>query len=609
MDLYKKVSIMLAHLNKESGGQSFGDSLRGLLWQVAEVDERAVLSIVQKLGVSEILATILYNRDIKTAGEADLFLSPKLKSYMPNPFALLDMEKAASRIADAVINKEKIAVFGDYDVDGATSTALLKRFFRDLGLDAEIYIPNRVLEGYGPSAEAFQKLKDNGNTLVITVDCGTVSFEPIEYARSIGLDIIILDHHLSLDSLPNANAVVNPNRFDETFEYKYLAAVGVAFFTTIAVRSKLRDAGYFKDKEEVNLMKYLDLVALGTVCDVMNLKGINRAFVAQGLKLINNRNNVGLAVLGDVAKLDSAVQSYHLGFIIGPRINAGGRVGEGLLGSQLLSTEDPNEALEISLKLERLNDERRSIEAITLEEAINKIESNGLHNKPIIMVSGENWHQGILGIIASRLKEKYGKPSAVISLVDGIGKGSARSITGIDMGTLLANAKISGLLLQGGGHAMAGGFSVEQPKLEKFYEVICEQLKNTDDIVERAKRVKIDAVLNLSAVNGDLVKAVSGAAPFGSGNPQPKFAITKVVIVDVRIVGKTHIMFIVADKKTDSKIATTVKCIMFKALETDIGNFLLKGIGKTVSVVGTIQVHHLDDSRADFIVEDVAIST
>ncbi len=599
--------FMLANSNRVCSSQNFGESVRGLTWQVAEVDERIILSIVQKLEIPEILATILYNRGVKDAEQAGLFLDPKLRSYMPDPFGLLDMDKAASRIAKAIIDGEKIAVFGDYDVDGATSTALLKRFFRDLGVDAEIYIPNRILEGYGPSDAAFQKLKDNGNTLVITVDCGTVSFDPIDYARSIGLDIVILDHHLSLDRLPKANAIVNPNRFDETFSYKSLAAVGVAFLASVAVRSRLRELGYFDGKIEPDLMQYLDLVALGTVCDVMQLNGINRAFVAQGLKLINKRTNVGIAALSDIAKLDSCVQSYHLGFVIGPRINAGGRVGEGILGSCLLSTEDPNEASEISLKLERLNEERRAIESVILEQAISQIEDCKLYEKPVIMVCGRDWHQGILGIIASRLKERYGKPSAVVSFVDGIGKGSARSITGIDLGTLLANAKASELLLQGGGHAMAGGFSVAVGRSTEFYEFLCERLKDTGAIVEKAKELRIDAVLDLSAINGELIKIINRAAPFGAGNPQPKFAISNVVIVDVRIVGKAHIMFIVANKKTDSIAVTTVKCIMFKALDTDIGQILLKGVGKTVSIIGTIQPHHLDDRKADFIAEDIAL--
>ncbi len=597
---------MLANLNKNCGSQSFGDSARGLFWQVDDVDERVVLNIVQKLGISEILATILYNRGIRNAEQASLFLDPKLRSYMPNPFDLIDMDKAASRIAQAVINNEKIAVFGDYDVDGATSTALLKRFFRELGIEAEIYIPNRVLEGYGPSEGAFKKLKENGNTLVITVDCGTVSFEPMAYGRSIGLDIIILDHHLSLDTLPDANAIVNPNRFDESFEYKSFAAVGVSFLATVAIRSKLRDLKHFEDKPEPDLMTYLDLVALGTVCDVMSLTGINRAFVAQGLKLINNRLNVGLAALSDVAKINSKVQSYHLGFILGPRINAGGRVGEGIVGSRLLSTDDPQEAMEIALKLERLNEERRAIEAVTLEQAISQIEDRELYSKPVIIVSGKNWNQGILGIIASRIKERYGKPSAVVSLVDGLGKGSARSISGIDMGTLLANAKASGILLQGGGHAMAGGFSVESSKYDEFYEFLCESLKNTEGLVEKAKEVKIDGILQLSAINGDLVKLITVAAPFGSGNAQPKFVITNVVIIDVRVIGRAHIMFILADKRTDESIVSTAKCIMFKALETEIGQTILKSVGKTVNVLGTIQSHYLDESKADFIVEDVA---
>jgi single-stranded-DNA-specific exonuclease len=598
---------MLAGSNRVCDSQNFGESVRGLSWQVAKVDERTVLSIVQKLEIPEILAVVLYNRGIRDVEQASLFLDPKLRSYMPDPFGLLDMEKAAARIAQAIINKEKIAIFGDYDVDGATSTSLLKRFLVELGINAEVYIPNRIIEGYGPSEGAFQKLKDNGNTLIITVDCGTVSFDPIKYARSIGLDVVILDHHLSLNKLPEANAIVNPNRFDEKFPHKSLAAVGITFLTCVAIRSKLRDLGHFNGKTEPDLMKHLDLVALGTVCDVMQLNGINRAFVAQGLKLISNRTNIGIAALSDIAKLESSIQSYHLGFVIGPRINAGGRVGEGILGSQLLSTEDTAEAAGISLKLERLNEERRAIESVILEQAISQIEDCKLYEKPVIMVRGKDWHQGILGIIASRLKERYGKPSAVVSFVDGIGKGSARSISGIDLGTLLANAKASELLIQGGGHAMAGGFSVEVDKSDKFYNFLCENLKDTGAIVEKAKELMVDAVLDLSAINGDLVKIINRAAPFGAGNSQPRFVISNVVIVDARIVGKTHIMFIVANKKTDSAVTTTVKCIMFKALDTEIGGILLKGIGKTISIIGTIQQHHLDDRKADFIAEDIAL--
>lgn len=601
--------MVLTNSRDSRNGQTFGRSFRGFNWKLAKANERLVAGLAQKLEIPEILAIILFNRGILDAESAEAFLDPKLRHYMPNPFDLKDMKKAAARIASAIINKEKVAVFGDYDVDGATSTALLKRFFRDLGRDVEIYIPNRMLEGYGPSAAAFQKLKDNGNTLIITVDCGTVSFEALEHAHKMGVDVVVLDHHLGPATLPPAHAIVNPNRVDDDFEYKSIAAVGVSFLTLVAVRSELRDAGFFTDAgPEIDLMKYLDLVALGTVCDVMSLTGINRAFVTQGLKLIASRSNAGLAVLSNVAKLDASPHSYHLGFVIGPRINAGGRVGEGMLGSELLSTDDSDKALEIAMKLEKLNDERRAIEAITIEEVFRSIEENKLYEKPIIVVNGEGWHQGILGIIASRVKEKYGRPAAIISFVGDVGKGSARSVTGIDLGSLLSTGKSMGLLTEGGGHAMAGGFSVLRSKLNDFYEYACDCLKNTEEFIERAKDIKIDAALSLSAINGKLVKTINKAAPFGVGNSQPRFVVNNVIIVDARTVGRDHVMFIVADKKTDTGVACTVKCMLFKAVDTEIGNFILTGIGKTISILGTIQAHYLDDRKADFVVEDISIS-
>lgn len=598
---------MLASAEFNVEGQLLGKSVKGLNWKLAEVDERLVSNLVQKLDLSELLARILSSRGVDDVSQAELFLEPRLRNLLPNPSLLKDMEKAASRISRAVLNKEKITVFGDYDVDGATSSALLKRFFRDLGHDASIYIPNRLTEGYGPSINAFRKIKDSGSTLVITVDCGIVSFEPVDYANSINLDTIILDHHLSIDTLPNAHAVVNPNRFDDDFPIKSIAAVGVAYLTAIAVRSKLKDMGYFKNHKDVDMLSYLDLVALGTVCDVMSLVGVNRAFVTQGLKLIAARKNLGLSVLSDVAKLDSAPQSYHLGFVLGPRINAGGRVGEGFLGAELLSTLDSEKAFEIAHRLEKLNDERRAIEATTLDIAINQIESGALYNNPVIMVKGDNWHQGILGILASRIKEKYQKPAAVVSFVDGVGKGSARSIPGIDFGTLIANAKAKEMILQGGGHAMAGGFSVEASRVDEFYDFLCENANSSKEAFEKVKDCYVDAIVSAGSINGKLAKEISKAAPFGSGNNHPKVLLKQVIILNVRVVGKNHLLVIVGDSKTDKKVMQTVKCILFKGHENEVGHFITENVGKTLNLVGQVQLNALDDAKADFIIEDVLL--
>ncbi|MFN8832184.1 MAG: single-stranded-DNA-specific exonuclease RecJ, partial [Alphaproteobacteria bacterium] len=520
---------MLASLKVDS--QNFGKSLRGLKWIVEQVDERVIANLTQKLGISEILAVILHNRDIKDVLDAEFFLDPKIRNYLPNPFELKDMDKAVARIVQAIQNNEKITIFGDYDVDGATSSALLKRFFRDIGITADIYIPNRIEEGYGPNVGAFESIISTGTTLIITVDCGSVSFDPIAYAEDRGVNVVVLDHHLSLETLPKAHAIVNPNRIDETFSFKTLAAVGVAYLTIIAIKSILSKNGYFDGKEEVNLLQYLDLVALGTVCDVMSLKGINRAFVAQGIKLINSRANIGLAALAEVVKLAPEAYSYHLGYVLGPRINAGGRVGEGRLGSILLSTPEYAEALEIANKLESLNEERRAIEAVTIEDALSYIEANKLFEKPIIIVKGEGWHQGILGILASRIKEKYNRPSAVISISGGVGKGSARSITGIDIGSMMSVARSQNLLIQGGGHAMAAGFTVAEDKIDAFYDFMCQKLANSDEMFEKAREVKIDAIVSVGTVNGKLVEELSASAPFGAGNPQPRLALLDVVLV------------------------------------------------------------------------------
>jgi single-stranded-DNA-specific exonuclease len=598
---------MLADSHNESGSLVFGKSVKLLSWRLAEADERLVVAFCQKLNIPEVLAIILVNRGIKSVEEAELFLNPKLRDFLPDPFTLIDMDKAAERIAAAVMNQEKVTIYGDYDVDGATSSALLKRFLSKVGLESEVYIPHRINEGYGPNTEAFKQLKEQGTDLVVTVDCGTVSFEPMHEAKQLGMDVIILDHHLSNEVLPEAYAIVNPNRFDENFPIKSIAAVGVVFLTIIAIRAKLREKKWFIEKE-IDLLQYLDLVALGTVCDVMHLVGLNRAFVAQGLKLIAARNNLGISTLVDIAQLTSVPQSYHLGYILGPRINAGGRVGEGDLGSELLATEEPHVAYNIAVKLERLNEERRTIEAQILEEAFAQIERDGSYSKPIIIVTGEGWHQGVLGILASRIKEKYSKPVAVISLVDGVGKGSARSIPGIDLGTLLGIAKLEGLLIHGGGHAMAGGFTISQDKIVAFDKFLSDKLVNTESLFEKYREYFIDAVLTIPAVNGKLIEVVNQAAPFGQANPQPKFLLRDVVITTVKVIGKANLMVIVADDKRLAGNANgTLKCIVFKALETAMGNVILNSIGHKVNIVGTIQPNYFDKDKADFIIEDISL--
>ncbi len=585
----------------------FGKSIRGLDWKYEEGCERIIRTLCQKLNISEVLAKILYNRGITSSEEAADFLDPKLKNLILDPFALKDMDKASKRIIDAIIDREKICVFGDYDVDGATSSALLKRFFRDLKIDIGIYIPNRLKEGYGPNAAAFQKLFDEGYKLVITVDCGTVSFAPLEHAKNIGLDVIVIDHHLGIEKLPEAVAVINPNRFDEGFPYKYMAAVGVAFMVAIAVRSKLREVNWFSRNniKEPDLLKYLDLVALGTVCDVMTLKGVNRAFVTQGLKIIAQRGNIGIATLANLVKLDSAPRAHHLGYIFGPRINAGGRVGEGILGAHLLSTECPREAHSIAMKLEQYNEERRFIETKALEEAIEQIEVNQLYKNSIMLVQGKDWHPGILGIIASRLKERYSRPAGVMVIKEDLAKGSGRSIVGLDLGRALSSAKAKGLLVEGGGHAMAGGFTVEVTKIRQFSDYLINKLDIGTDPFIKAREVNIDHILAISSINTEIIEIINHGAPYGNGNPAPKFALYNAKIVHSTVVGGNHILIVVSDSRID-KGNKTQKCILFNALETELGQFLLNSIGKKVHLVGSIQASNFDKYKADFIIEDAA---
>jgi len=596
---------MLEEHENNSNNYEFGESLNGMKWEVSDHCFRTISALTQKLGISEVLARVLYSRGLKTIEDASNFLDPKVKDLIQDPFLLKDMDKAADRIVKAVLGKEKITIFGDYDVDGATSSALLRRFFAMMEIDADVYIPSRMKEGYGPNPNAMRSIRERGSSLVITVDCGTMSFAAIDAANEVGLNVIVVDHHMALAELPAAVAVINPNRLDEDYPDKTMAAVGVSFMLAIAVRSSLRKIGWFDDNnlKEPDLMSLLDLVALGTVCDVMPLRGVNRAFVKIGLQVMSSRKNVGLAALSSIAKVECKPQAYHLGFVFGPRINAGGRVGEGMLGTTLLSTEDPMEALKITHRLEELNEERKVVENQVLEEAINYIETKGLHHQPVVVVEGDGWHIGILGIIASRIKERYGKPSAIIAIHDGVGKGSARSIPGVDLGGSIATAKAMGILLEGGGHAMAGGFSITKENIPMLRDFFQNKFEESVADLTKVRKLPIDAVIGVGAANRNLFDDISKAGPFGSGNNQPRFAVSNVFITKAMQVGMNHVMFIICDRLSDSR---GLKCINFKGSETPLGQFVLNAVGKRVDVAGFIQANYLDYNKVDFVVEDVA---
>lgn len=509
-------------------------------------DERIVKTIMQQYSLPELFAHLLALRGINSQN-IDNFLNPKIKNLMPDPNHLKDMAEAAKNIANFVVSGKKIAIFGDYDVDGATSSSLLKLFLMQAGIDdVMIYIPDRILEGYGPNKDALISLYEQGYELVITVDCGTVAFEPLKAASERGLNIIVIDHHLGIYEKPDAIAIVNPNRFDETTELKNLAAVGVSFLLAISINRYLRENGWYESRNEPNLLQLLDLVALGTVCDMMQLTGLNRAFVKQGLKIMAERKNLGLATLADIAGVNERPNSFHLGFLIGPRINAGGRVGDSSLGARLLTSQDEIEVMEIAQKLDKYNQERKAIESLVVDEAIAQVESTGTEGKELIFASGTNWHPGVIGIVASKLKERFNLPVAVLSISNGVAKASARSIDGIDFGKAISNAVAKGLLMAGGGHAMAAGFTVQEEKIEALYHFLSAHFadnKSSLPVEEMA-----DATITIAAINQELIEFLRNLEPYGNGNPEPLFLIKNAVIINPKILNGGHINFIMQDK-------------------------------------------------------------
>lgn len=544
-------------------------------------------------------------RDIEAAN-APKFLKPTLRDALPDPFHLLDMEKAADIISSSIIAKEKIVIFGDYDVDGATSSALLKRFFALLGIDAQIYIPDRIGEGYGPTVQAFQTLKNQGAEVIITVDCGTAAFEAIDYGVNNGLKVIVIDHHLSGEELPKCHALVNPNRFDETSNYKYLAAVGVAFLLSVAVNSLLRKKGFFADREEIQLLSLLDIVAIGTICDVVPLLDLNRAFVVQGLKILNQRKNPGVVAFCQLLNLDSELTVYHLGYVIGPRINAGGRVGKSDLGARLLSTDDADEAIEIAKALELYNQERRAIEYNVYEQALSMAKGQS-PDDALILIGGENWHPGVVGIVAGRLKEMFNKPVAVLSFLDGKGKASCRSIHGIDFGTAIVKAKENGLVLSGGGHKMAAGFTVDLAKLAELKSFL--HVNFTQELSSIANRDcrYFDAYLSTSAVTLDFAKEIEQISPFGAANPEPRFLLKDVYITRSDIFALSHISCFICCA-TSRNLNKLLKANAFRAVDTELGKALLELNGKTCNLVGYIRINRWKGrENAEFIIEDLVI--
>lgn len=532
---------------------------------------------------------------------------PTIRAFMPDPSIFQDMDRAAERLADAVEAREAITVYGDYDVDGATSAALLIRLLRMLGLEAGHYIPDRLMEGYGPSGEALVRIGEAGSKLIVTVDCGAMAFDALAQARDAGLKVIVVDHHKCASELPSAFALVNPNRLDETDDaasHGHLAAVGVAFLLGAALIRTLRNRGFFADRPEPRLMELLDLVALGTVADVAQLKGLNRAFVAQGLKVMAARRNVGMSALVQASRLTRAPICSDLGFALGPRINAGGRVGKSDLGVRLLTTEDPAEAQEIALELDRLNEERRAIEAVVQEQAEAMLA--GQHNRAVALLSGKGWHPGVIGIVAGRMKEKTGKPSIIIAVdEDGVGKGSGRSIAGVDLGAAIISAREAGYLEAGGGHAMAAGLTVREDKIEALADWLDDRLAADVSKASGNQALLVDAIVAPRGLNPAFVDAMESAGPYGMGWPGPRVVTGPVRIVKCDIVGKDHVRAIVAGDDGQS-----FKAMAFRQGESQLGQILLHGErGQRYWIAGRAKIDDWGATpKAELHIDDIAFA-
>ncbi|MGA0346535.1 MAG: single-stranded-DNA-specific exonuclease RecJ [Alphaproteobacteria bacterium] len=572
-------------------------------WIARDFDERTSLAIAQTRMIPEIFSRVLVNRGV-TLETVDTFLNPSLRNELPDPSHLLDMDQAVERVVKAFEKGQKIGIFGDYDVDGATSAALLTRFFSALGRSVEVYIPDRQKEGYGPNLTALKKLKERGVELVITVDCGTTAFEVLENAGSEGLDIIVVDHHVAEPRLPSGALVINPNRLDQDTDHTHLAAVGVTFLFVVAINRALREAFWYGEGHpEPDLRQWLDLVALGTICDVVPLKGLNRAFVRQGLKVMAGRGNLGIRALADVARVDRPLDCYHAGFILGPRVNAGGRVGESGLGVRLLSSNDASETHVIAQKLDGLNKERQEIEQRVFSLALEQAETEIVSNPSILMVEGEGWHPGVIGIVAGRLRERFNLPSCVVAMENGIGKASGRSVSGIALGPAVISALQAGLLVNGGGHSMAAGFSVEASKLGDLKAFLNAHIKRQWEGKEPVLELKLDGALTVSAVSSDLVSLLEGAGPYGSGNPRPRFGFPELRVVQSSVVGNDHIKCIFSDVTGKGRL----KGIAFRAVGTEVGEVLLNHRGLCVNIAGSLRQNEWQGKVSNEIfVEDVS---
>lgn len=576
-------------------------SLGGNLWKVTPADERKAEVITQRFELPLLVSRIISARGIELS-DVENFLNPKLQNLLPDPNVLKDMQIAAQKIAQAIIEGRKIAIIGDYDVDGATSSSVLRLFLESVGVEPLVHIPERE-EGYGPSCLAFDEFAALGADFVVTVDCGTTAFDVFDYAKEKGFEVIVLDHHEAEARLPNVSAVVNPKRLDEENDYpylKYMAAVGVVFVTIVAINRELRQAGFYQTRQEPNLIQWLDLVALGTVCDVVPLLGLNRAFVRQGLKIMAQRRNIGLKALIDKSSIAETPSAFHLGFVLGPRINACGRVGEAALGNRLLCSQDEFQASLLADKLNEFNTQRKEIEGYVLEKAIEMLEGTP-QTYPIAFVFGHDWHQGVIGIVAGKLKERYNVPAFVMSIEDDEVKGSARSIPGVDLGALIIAAKEGGYITKGGGHTMAAGFSLEENQIEDFRRFVGEYVERQLGHEAITPILEADGVLDVAGASVNLADKLSQLEPYGAGNSEPKLVLERVRINKPKMVGSGHISCYLSSANGGS-----LKAMAFRVADTAIGPALLNSHGESFNVIGVLRHDNWQGRNSvQFIIEDV----
>lgn len=578
-------------------------SATGRRWTARLHDERGAAAIQQKLGLSDLLARALAARGV-SAQEAEAFLAPRLRDSLPDPYALKDMEAAAERLSAAIDAGEKIAIFGDYDVDGTTACAILKKYLDAAGAQSEIYIPHRIRDGYGPSEEAFGKLIEGGARIIVTVDCGSVAYAPIALAAASGVDVIVIDHHLVGADKPQALALVNPQRIDDESGLENLSASALAFLLAAAV-GRLRKKGE-GDERGFDLLGVLDLAALGLICDVSRLTGFARVLAAQGLKVLGARRNIGLAALCDAAGLRGRPDAYHAGFLLGPRLNAAGRIGDARIGLELLTTSDPARAAELARRLNALNEARREIEREIQAQADDQAAEGAARGDPVLIACGDGWHPGVLGIVAGRLKERFRRPAIAIGF-DGedagaIGKGSGRSIAGVDLGGAISAARDAGVLAGGGGHAMAAGLSAARDNIEPLRRFLAERLGEAVARAREKAELVVDGIVGGGAVNPEFVEEIARLGPFGPGNAEPVFVASAQRIEHVRPVGENHLAVAARDMS-----GARIRAIAFRSVGEPIGEMLTARDGALLHLAGKIT---RDDYRggAQLQIVDVARS-